>query len=104
MIRYGLALHIADRDLIGASTPRWWGFAYRHFDIRYTILYPIPLNLIVCYTLKCYWSAYSWLVKGGWEDKLDAAYRQGYNEGNTTREHHYELLANLLTGRDDQER
>ena len=39
MIRHGLALHIADRDVLGASMPNWWwGFAYRKFTVCYTVL------------------------------------------------------------------
>lgn len=98
MIRHGLALHIGDKELMGSRIPRWWGFAYRLFDMRYTVLYPIPLNLVVRYALKLYWTVYSWVKRGGWHSKLDDAYWMGYNDGNTTREHHYELLANLIKG------
>ena len=90
MIRHGLALHIADKDLIVTSMPKWWGFAYRDFKVRYTILYPIPINLIVRYAVKLYWFVYSWVSMGGWRDKLEDAYWQGFNDGNTTRVHHYD--------------
>jgi len=100
MIRHGLALHIADKDLEGSKLPKWWGFAYRKFNIRYTVLYPIPINLIVRYALKLYWLVYGWVATGGWKDKLDDAYWQGYNDGNTTREHHYERLARIIMGKE----
>jgi len=102
MIRHGLALHIADKDLMRMEMPRWWwGFAYREFHIRYTVLYPIPLNLIVRYALKLYYLIYSWVSFGGWHDKLDDAYWQGYNDGNTTKEHHYKHLADIIMGKED---
>jgi len=101
VVRHGLALYIADRDLVGASMPKWWwGFAYRKFNVRYTVLYPIPLNLVVRYTLKLYWLVYSWITIGGWKDKLDDAYWQGYNDGNITREHHYDRMARIIMGKE----
>lgn len=101
MIRHGLALHIADKDLTGARIPKWWwGFAYRKFTVRYTVLYPIPINLIVRYALKLYWLIYSWVVVGGWKDKLDDAYWQGYNDGDTAKEHHYDRLARIIMGKE----
>lgn len=98
MIRHGLALHIADKDLMGSRLPKGWGFSYRKWEVNYTILYPIPLNLAVRYVLKLYWLAYRFVKHSGWKDKLDDAYWRGYNDGNTTREHHYDYLARLLKG------
>jgi len=91
-----MALHIADKDLIGTEMPSWWGFAYREHEVRYTVLYPIPMNLIVRYTLKLFWLVYRWVAFSGWEDKLDDAYWRGYNDGNISREHHYDRLAKTI--------
>ena len=104
MLRHGLALHIADNDLMCAPLPKWWGFAYRKFHVRYTVLYPIPINLVVRYSLKLYWLVYSWVSMGGWEDKLEDAYWQGFNEGNTRKEHDLERLARRLIGKEEGRR
>ena len=100
MIRHGLALHIADKDLVGVNLPKWWGFAYREFDIRYTTLYPIPLNLIVRYTLKLYWLIYSWVRTSGWKDKLDNVYWMGYNDGTVRRDCDLDRLARIILGKE----
>ena len=100
MIRHGLALHIAEKDLIGVSFPRGWGLAYRKHLVRYVVLYPLPINLIVRYALILYWLIYKWIVVGGWKDRLDDEYWRGYNDGNTAREHHYDRLARIILGKE----
>ncbi len=100
MIRHGIALYIADKELIGASPPRWWGLAYRQYSVRYSVLYPIPINIIVHYALKFYWLVYSWVFFGGWKDRLDDAYWQGYNEGSIRRDHHLDRLARIIMGKE----
>lgn len=97
MIRHGLALHIADNDLMRMEMPKWWwGFAYRKFNVRYTILYPIPLNLIVRYALKLYWLIYSWVSFGGWHNKLDDAYWMGFNDGRKETDAHMDRLGKII--------
>lgn len=91
---------IRDKDLMGSILPRWYGFAYRRFEWRETVLCIIPLNLIVRYAHKIYWLLYRWIKHNGWRSKLDDAYWRGYNDGNTTREHHYDRLARIITGKE----
>ena len=100
MIRHGLALHIADKDLFGAELPKWWGFAYREFNIRYTILYPIPINLIVRYSLKLFWLVYRWVKMSGWKDKMEDAYWQGYNDGTVRRNCDIDRLGRIIMGKE----
>lgn len=95
-----MKLVIDDKDLMGSILPRWYGFSYRRHEVRRTVLYVIPLNLIVRYALKIYWLFYRWLKHSGWRDRLDDAYWRGYNDGNTTREHHYDTLARIIMGKE----
>lgn len=96
-----IKLVVGDRELIGSILPRWYGFAYRQWDQRRTVLCIIPFNLVLRYSVKVYWIMYRWLKSDGWESMLDEAYRRGYNDGNTTREHHYDRLARILQGKED---
>ena len=95
-----IRMYIAEEKLKGTSLPKKWWFAYREHDVAYSVFYLIPFNLVVRYALKLYWTVYSWVVWGGWKDKLDDAYRRGYNAGNTSREHHYDRLARTILGKD----
>jgi len=95
-----IKLVVSGKDLIGSKYPKWYGFAYRRWDIGYTVFYIIPLNLIVRYALKIYWFFYRWIKAGGWRDRLDDAYWRGYNDGNTTREHHFDKIAQIIMGKE----
>ena len=95
-----IMLVINDIDLIGSVLPRWYGFAWRRFDVRKTVLFIIPLNLVLRYAYKIFWRVYYFLKAGGWQSKLDNEYWRGYNDGNTTREQHYDHLARILMGKE----
>lgn len=38
------------------SIPKWYGFAYPELVRASDIYYPIPINYIVRYWLRCYWT------------------------------------------------
>lgn len=74
----------ADKDLVGSPLPRWYGVAYRRWESRYTVLYVIPLNLIVRYAVGVYWGFYRWVKHGKpnrFEAELSREYVRGRNDG-----------------------
>ncbi len=70
-----------DKSLVGSILPRWYSIAYRQWDCRRTVLYIIPLNLIVRYAVGIYWFLYNWIKHGEWADRLWKEYRRGYSDG-----------------------
>ena len=93
-----LRLIIPDKDLMGSTLPRWYGIAYRRLEYRESVLYIIPLNVVVRYARKIYWLLYAWLKHNGWRDKLDDAYESGWREGRKVTDAHYERLVRIIKG------
>ena len=76
-----LRIVMDDKVLLGTILPKWYGIAYRYEECRRTILYIIPLNLLVRYTVQFYWWFYRWLKHDGWKSKQDDIYWRGWNDG-----------------------
>jgi hypothetical protein len=76
-----IRLVVGDEILMGSVLPKWYGIAYRDWVYRRSILYIIPLNLIVCFSHQVYWLFYRWLKYGSWKSKLEEQYWTGYRLG-----------------------
>ena len=87
---------IDDRDLMGAKFPMWYGFAYRKFEVRQTVVAIIPFNLFIRWAYQVYWRVYSWLKSDGWRDKLDTAYWKGFNDGAEDRQTHFDRMRGVF--------
>ena len=72
---------IVDEDFKRMRPPSWYGFAYRRWDTRETVLAVIPFNLVVRYAVKAYWILYRFAKYSGWDDKVSKAYWDGYSDG-----------------------
>ena len=74
-------LVVDDLDFMSKKLSCWYGFSYRQFEVRRTVLYIIPFHLIIRYALKIFWCLRHWFYASGWRDELDKAYWRGYNDG-----------------------
>ena len=96
-----IVITVDDRDLMGSLLPRWYGVAYRKFEVRLTVLAIIPLNLIIGSAFDIYRLFYRWLKNDGWKDKLGDAYWEGYKDGNISSDQQRERLAKRQRREDD---
>ena len=88
-----IVITVDERDLRGVILPRWYGVAYRKFEVAQTVLAIIPLNLIIGSAFDTYRLFYRWLKNDGWKDKLGDAYWEGYKDGNISSDQQRERLA-----------
>ena len=93
-----MKIRIIDDDnlLIGIILHKWHGVAYRRWERRQTVLYIIPLNLIVRYAYIIYWVLYGWVKHDYWPRRIEQAYRQGYSESSS---HFMEFLEDEIQQR-----
>lgn len=65
----------------GEMIPEFYGIAYRDFSRREVVCYPIVINLIIRYLRELYFIIAIPAGLSRSEHIVQAAYRQGYNDG-----------------------
>ena len=63
------------------SIPRFYGLAYREYDRRVGVCYPIPFNIVVRIAMNIWWSLKSGFFPDWYEEKLFKVDREAWQRG-----------------------